>query len=768
MNQNHFPMHGKVQVLPPVNERKDEFIDLDRLYGMVRRNWKLAAAGAAVGLVLGGLYLLTAPPVYTASTRVLLDDDLGRFAEADTQARNPLQMDSVVLNQVEILSSSRLARTVAQDMGLADNAAFLNPPQSAFGWLKSRLRGVIELVSAGPELTEEEMANARLGKAQALLQQGLDAERVGRSFVIELSFRASDRVLAGDITRAYARAYLADQLDANFEATQQATAWLQQRLDELRSSSQTAALEVERFRAENGLTAARGELISEQQLSELNGQLILAQAETARAQARFRQFQSIVDSGPENAVQNATISSTEQPGTEAMVDLRQRYLQVVQRRAGIVEQFGAEHPQAVALARQEADLTQQIFRELQQLANSYRNEYEVAQSRESSLRDNLALLTGQAPETNTALVRLRELEQHANTLSTLYQTFLTRYEEASQHQSFPIAKARVISPAGNPVSPSSPRRTLTLALSLVLGLMGGAAVAGIRELRERAFRTGGEVPHTLGLRFLGYLPLFDRAILSAAAARAAPLSDGEALMPPELRFASIAPGSSMAESLRHARMVAEASLPDTACRVIGFASVLPGEGKSTSSANFAALLAASGYRTLLIDADMRNPGLSRALLRPPQTGLSDVLSGAAPWHNALLQDRYTGVVILPSVPQTRFAPTAELLAGAATGTLLAEARQHFDYVVVDLPPLGALLDARAFEPHCDAFVMVAEWGKTPRDLVRSALEGQREINSKVLGLLLAKTDMKRLALYGTPDGPEQYAQRYRAYYTEEA
>ena len=92
---------------------------------------------------------------------------------------------------------------------------------------------------------------------------------------------------------------------------------------------------MERFRAENGLTSARGELISEQQLSELNGQLILAQAETARASARYRQFQSIVDSGPENAVQNSTISNAEQPGTEAIVDLRQRYLQVAQRKLGI-------------------------------------------------------------------------------------------------------------------------------------------------------------------------------------------------------------------------------------------------------------------------------------------------------------------------------------------------------------------------------------------------------------------------------------------------
>lgn len=766
MNQNHFPMHGKVQALSGMDDRRDEFIDLDRLVGMVRRNWKLAAIGGAIGLVLGGLYLLSAPSVYTASTRILLDQNLSRFAEDEPQSRNPLQMDSVVLNEVEILGSSRLARTVAQNMGLDENDAFLNPPQSFVGWVKSGLRSVVSIISPPPELTEAEAANARLGKAQYLLQSGLTAERVGRSFVIEVSYRTNDRILAGDITRGYAAAYLADQLDANFEATQQATAWLQGRLEELRTSSQSAALAVERFRAENGLTAARGELISEQQLSELNGQLILAQAETARASARYRQFQSIVDSGPQNAVQNSTISSADQPGTEAIVDLRQRYLQVAQRKTGIEEQFGADHPQAVALGRQEAELTQQIFRELQQLTNSYRNEFEVAQSREQSLRDNLDLLTGQVPETNTAMVRLRELEQQANTLSTLYQGFLTRYEEASQHQSFPIAKARVISPAGNPVSPSSPRKTMTIALSLVLGLMGGAAVAGLREFRERSFRTGAQIAPELGLRFLGYLPYFDRRIVAAAAAQSAANGEGEALMPPEMRFAAMAPGSSTAESLRHARMMVDAALPDKAARVIGFASVLPGEGKSTTAANFAALLAASGRRTLLIDGDMRNPGLSRALLRPPETGLVDVLSGTTPWHGALLQDKYTQTILLPSVMRRNFTPTAELLSGAEAATLISEAREHFDYVVVDLPPLGALLDARAFEPICDAFIIVAEWGRTPRELLRSALESHREIGSKAAGVILTKTDMQKLGLYGSAAGPEQYTGHYGAYYSD--
>ena len=285
---------------------------------------------------------------------------------------------------------------------------------------------------------------SNIGHAIDLLQTGLTAERVGRSFVIDVSFSANDPELAGSIARAYAKAYLSDQLDANFDATQQATVWLQGRLGELRESSQAAAFDVERYRAEHGLTAARGELMSEQQLSDLNSQLILAQADTANALARYTQFKSIIESGPENAVQNATIPPDKANGS-VLNDLKARHASITKREADVTARFGRDHAQAVALRREQADVTEQIFRELQQLTESYRNEYEVAKSREASLRGNVGKMTGQNSEASQSLVRLRELEQKSAALATLYQTFLARHVEAAQQRSFPIAKARVIS-----------------------------------------------------------------------------------------------------------------------------------------------------------------------------------------------------------------------------------------------------------------------------------------------------------------------------------
>lgn len=775
MNHDSFSLKSS-SAMP--SQKADDFIDLDRLLAAAHRQIRVVALFAVLGLALGVAYLVFTPPLYTASTNILLDDSLTKFAEDKQAPPAGAQADSMVLSEVEILKSSRLARTVVTTAKLQDNDAFLNPPRSPLAWLKASVKSVAGAFVSKPAVSEGSAEDARIGKAIARLQSGLTAERVGRSLVINLSFEDHDPKLAGSITRAYADAYLSDHLDANFDATQRATVWLQGRLDDLRESSQQAALEVEQFRAKTGLTAARGELMSEQQLSDLNSQLILAQADTANASARYNQFKAIADSGPDNAVQNATIPTEKGSNgnnSAAINDMKARYLGISKREQDISSRFGEDHPQAVALRREEADLTKQIFAELQRLTESYRNEYEVAKSREDSLRANVDNLSGRNSKTGKDQVELRNLEQKSQALATLYQAFLARYEEASQQRSFPIAQARVISQAGNPVSPSSPRKAMVLGLSLVLGLFAGMAGAAVQEFRERFFRTGDDVRDALDMNFLGYLPLIGQGLIEPTRKNATETEGGtrpsqlspETVTPRMLRVAINAPSSSFAETLRNVKLAADVVLHRAPSRVIGFVSVLPREGKTTAAANFAGLLAANGAKTLLIDADLRNPGLSRSLPVSPDKGLVEALVGEQRWQNVCLTDRKTRLSILPTVGRRRLSHTSELISGPGMASLIEEARASFDYIVVDLPPLGPVIDAKAFAPLADGFVLVAEWGATPRVLVRSLLQTERQIAAKTLGVVLNKTDMKKLARYGPLGGAEKYLDRYGSYYIEE-
>ncbi|MDX3927021.1 MAG: polysaccharide biosynthesis tyrosine autokinase [Shinella sp.] len=774
MNQRSLPLNS---VLHREKENSDSFIDLDRLIAVVFRRAGIIALSVALFAMLGIAYLVFTTPAYTSMTQILLDENLSRYAEdeqASPQSRQ--QADTQISSAVEILKSGTLALRVVDEAKLAENQTILEPPQSPVSVVKSWLRTAASLFSSSPPLTDEQIYNGKRQKAAAMLQQALTVERVGRSAVVALSYKSPDPQLAASVTRTYANAYLTDQLNANFDATERASVWLQERLADLGQRAQAASLEVEKYKTENGLTSARGELMSEQQLADLNSQLIIAQADAASASARYNQFKSIIDQGPEAAVHNATVSSR-QTDNSVIQELRGRYLSIDKREKEITDNFGADHPQAVALRSEKEDVGRQIFQELQQLTASYRNEYEVTRSREQSLRESIDGVAGRNSEANLSLVHLRELEQKAAALKTLYESYLGRYELASQQGSFPIAKARVISEAGVPVSPSSPRKTMVLALSIVLGLMAGGGLAFLQEMRERFFRLESEVRSTLGLKSLGYLPRIGSRRkkpldqLQALFRRKKPdYGDAESDLPLERISRTVldAPRSAFAETLRNAKLAGDIMLQGRTDRVIGVVSAMPGEGKTTVAANFAVLLASTGKRTLLIDADLRNPGLSRMIKPAPEAGLVEAVLGEVPWKSGIKFDQQTKLAILPVAPRgaaNQIHHTDELLASPGMAALIEEARKNFDYVIVDLAPLGPVVDAKAFSPYADGFIFVVEWGKTPSRMVRDILDSETQINSKTLGVILNKTDMTELAKYSEFGSSEKLRQHYAKYYT---
>lgn len=771
MHQKNFTLHSA----PSQGEPQDSFIDLDKLMAVVTRRIRTILLAVAAFVILAVVYLLTATSSYTSQTQILLDESMTKYAEDQRPAASSQQADMEIASAVEILKSNEMALRVVDTAGLADNKTLLNPPQSPAALLKSGAGLIASIFTPGrPPMTPEEQREAQRQKVAAVLQDGLKVERVTRSSVVAVSFNSTDKLLAAKVTRAYADAYLTDQLNANFDATERASVWLQERLNDLRQRAQEASLEVEKYKAENGLTSTGGELMSEQQISDLNKQLIIAQADTASAAARYNQYKSIIDQGPDNAVKNATISSNTTDNS-VLQDLKTRYLAVEKREQDVTQNFGAQHPQAIALKAERQDITRQIYQVLQQLTASYKNELDVAQSRSASLRESIENVVGKNSEANKSLVHLNELNQKATALKTLYESYLGRFEEATQQRSFPIAKARVISVAGVPTSPSSPKRTLVMALSVILGLMAGCGLAALQEFRDRFFRVEADVRSALGLKFLGYLPLLGQQSKNKKTKRktnvgsepvTAEETENGVAFERMMRISVEAPRSIFAETLRNAKLASDVMLQGRADRVIGVVSALPGEGKSTTAANFAALLASSGKRTLLIDADLRNPGLSRTLKSPPQAGLIEAVLGEVPWTNAVKVDPRTKLAILPVAMRDQLLHTSELLSSPGMQQLMENARKMFDYIVVDLAPLGPVIDAKAFAPQVDAFLLVTEWGATPTNLVRDILEQEPQINSRILGVILNKTDMSELPRYSDFGGTERYRQKYVSYYTE--
>ncbi|RWI91534.1 polysaccharide biosynthesis tyrosine autokinase [Mesorhizobium sp.] len=785
MNYANFPLDKRMPLPSTESEKGEDFIDIERLLGMAARQAKVVAVCAVIGLFLGVIYLQTTPKQYTSLASVLIDDGLNKVVDDISAVSATQQTDATILSQIEILNSARLASEVVDKLKLDQNQEFMNPPQSALAQGIGFLRGIVGYFRSGggnqipgienvDAATREAMMKAATHDyAVLVLQTGLMADRNGRSNVISIGYQSTNPALATAITKAYADAYLADQLNASFDATERAAVWLQGRLTELRESSQAAALAVEKFRAEHGLSAnSDGQLLSDKQLADLNAQLIVAQADTARASARYQQYKAIVDSGSESAFNDSAIAA-DQPSSSVIIALKTRYLAIAKRLQDVENNFGKDHPQAVALAKEKADVSAQIFGQLKQITESYRNDYQVAQARETALREKIATQAGKSSIDNQSQVRLKELDQQAQALTTLYQTFLSRYEEASQQQSFPVGKVRIISDASMPLTASAPRTLRVLALSLVLGLMLGAGCGGLNEFNERFFRTGEDIRDRVGLKFLGYLPTIGGGKAKESKPDDLP-ADGKvtslsaAEKRARMRVSLDAPASMFAETLRNAKIAFDVVMEDKGSRVIGVISVLPGEGKSTVAANLAGLLAANGAKTLLIDGDLRNPGLSRSLGMESEHGLMEAVVNGQTWQSVGKVDRQTKLAIIPAVVRGQFSHTSELLGSAGMRRFIENAKETFEYIIVDLPPLGPVVDAKAFAPLVDGFVLVTEWGRTPRAMVRSMLESEPYIAEKITGAVLNKVELKKLAKYGSLGGSEKFFDRYSSYYLEKS
>ena len=348
---------------------------------------------------------------------------------------------------------------------------------------------------------------------------------------------------------------------------------------------------------------------------------MLAQGDTARAEARFNQISGLLKSGQTDG------AVTDSLGNPVITELRQKYLAASKTEAELESKLGGAHVAVINLRREMAEYQRLIFEELQRIAETYRSEGQVARAKEESMNVSMSALISRSAGTNQTMVQLRELEREAETYRTLYQAFLQRYQETVQQQSYPTTEARVITEATPPTAPSYPKRSMTLSFSLIIGSLAGIGIGALREYRDRVFRVASQVRDELGLELLGMLEVIDDAV-PIGRTGADPDADEQVQPRDSLqRYAIDHPISSFSETLRSVKVAADLALADRRPKIIGVISVLPGEGKSTVSKNLGSLLAHLGAKTLLIDGDLRNPGMTRAIAAHAQIGVLEAIRG---------------------------------------------------------------------------------------------------------------------------------------------
>jgi polysaccharide biosynthesis transport protein len=730
------------------NDSDSGSVSILQVRDFLGRQWRLIALVTGLSIVLGATYIAISPKRYTAQADMIIDTKRVTWTQADMASENRPIEDASVESEIETTKSEKVATAVINRLHLTEDPEFVGTGPGLTRHILSLFR-----LNAGPE--RETSKDEVMRGVLAIVEGNLRVTRLGRSYIEQIAYTSLDRDKAANIANAFADAYIEDQLQAKFEATRRASAWLEQRIGELRQQASDAYKAVQDFKSENSIIiGVDGKLASEVELDQLGIALAKARADTSQARAKLDRISRVLEQRSDKeslAIPDPVV--TDALSNPVITKLRQQFLDDQNKESEWSTRYGSEHLAARNLRAEMAALQRAIWDEISRIAESYKSELQIAKSQEEAIDKRMIEVFQKSGATRQSQVRLRELETAANTYRGIYETFLSRFTQSVQQQSFPSTEARVVTVATPPGSPSSPKTALTIALATIVGLGLGIMSAFAREQMNRQIHTRAQLERLLGTSCLAVLPVFSGK--KAAAGRRRATQDSGAFR----QISEVAPFSATAEALRYIKVAID--LHPTGGKVIGIVSALPGEGKTTVATSFAAFVAKSGSRTLLVDADLRNPSMTRALGYNNAPGLLNLIAEKSAFDDLVITDSKYKFDFLPSSTKTKPSNSSDILNSPTLKDMLRAAKIDYDYVLVDLPPILPVVDVKAVAHLFDAFVLVVEWGSTSTDEILKAVNASPILSERLLGAVLNKADEAVMRRF------EGYSDRRYTYYTNE-
>lgn len=352
-----------------------------------------------------------------------------------------------------------------------------------------------------------------------------------------------------------------------------------------------------------------------------------------------------------------------------------------------------------------------------------------ATSQVAALQTSLTTLGADVNTQSADFVKLQQLKREAEATGVIYQTFLGRLKETTVQLGIQQADSRILSNSVVPPDPSEPRKAMILALAAILGLIVGSGLVILREMRHSGFRTADQLESATGITVMGQIPQM-------------PIRRREQL----LGYLQSKPASASAEAIRNLRTSVLLSNVDSPPKVIMFTSSLPGEGKTTVSVATAQNFAGLGKKVLLIDGDIRRLTLAEYFELPQTGGLMSVVSGETELKDAVQRREGLNIDIL--LGEKTQVNAADLFSSDRFVNFLAKARDEYDVILIDTPPVLVVPDARVIGQSADAILYVVHWDETGSAQVKDGLRMFAQVNLAVSGLILSQVDAKGMRKYG--------------------
>ncbi|MEM9440907.1 MAG: polysaccharide biosynthesis tyrosine autokinase [Pseudomonadota bacterium] len=711
---------------------------------------------ATVLLITGCVYTYSKQqtPLFTSKALIQIQGPDTNILELDDVVEDLTADSATIESEIERLTSRAFMRRVVNAeslqgmaefnplLGDRDNGSLLEffdiTRYLSGAWLESTFGDGQSRIP--PHADAAERATVELEGVIDEFASRYYVEQVGRSYVLAISITSEDPRLAAQIANTTAQQYMQAQVESKYEASERAIEWLGKRIEELRGEVLEAEGKIVEYRSKNNIVDTNNGSPLSLQLTQLNTQLALSQAQRAEAEARLAQTKSLLKAG---GIQEAAKVLT----SPLLAELRIQETSLVRRLSELSAEFGQNHPRMLNVQGELVTVRSKLEDEVRRVVQDLENEVAVAKAREVELQSSLQSIQSQSSTVELAHVELRNLTREAETNRQLFETFLTRFREIVEQQELQEADARIMSAADVPSKPSSPRTKLVTIIALAGSLAAGALLVFLLERWDSnyGFRSAEEI-QALGLRALALVPDLSRKETNGI---------------PAEEYILERPNSAYAEALQRIRtnlFLMDARNPPKSVLIT---SSVPLEGKSTIASALARQSARSGLKVILVDADLRRPRLHDVIGIPNQDGLSEVLTGGANPESAIQRDEKSGLDFLPAGFGSLSPP--DLFRSSTMKILLEEMTAYYDLVMIDSPPVAAVSDSFTLSGLVDKSIYVVRWEDTPRNVALAGIRQMLESGGDVAGIVLSRVDVKKHARYGYADSGH-YQGNYRKYY----
>lgn len=666
-------------------------IDLKSIFGIIRRQiWTITIVLVCI-TALGVLFAYSITPKYAGTALVVVDPTPSNLLDPQARLTGGITDNARIESEVNILKSDGVLIDVVRNQSLVSD--------DEFGIKLGRLDQILaffQLKSPTPISGDE-----AIGRVLRAFKDAVSVSRVGLTYVINVSVTSRDPDKAARLTNALTDSYIRQQLDSKVASISRARNALQ-----LRVESASAAIAANERKFDDYLTnnMARFEEQAGGNVGKLRIQL--DEIERTRVSALAR-----ADAADKSLQQGNLAQVVAQLGSDALEELDRQRAEISQQLAATA----TDRPRVTDLRAQLQKIEESIKQQAPDAISNLRQSVtKQAEDEANRIREQLrsTILSSDLPP--EVLTEIFAIQQSSDIARRQYQALLSRLQDLDAQIDLQLADSRVASAALVPPTPSSPNRTLIIAIAGFLALSSGLGMALVREHFIGGFVDEEQLEGVL------------RVPLASISPRYAGPGDPDALSIADGMVK--APLSMYAESVRRLRASIEHVQSD-AGSVIMVSSAIPGEGKSTLALALARMYALSGKKTLLIDCDLRKPTLHKHVGLQPNAGFIDFLRrhdkenpGSLP--KVLVNDPLSDLILMLGGRSSDIG-TDEFFMDERLARVLATARKHFDYIILDTPPIDPVVDGLYLARNADVVFFVVKWATTPQTVAKRSLEALR-------------------------------------------